>query len=219
MREHRINYNASTVWVVEFCGNTEGIAWQVISRTNRRKGIIVYAVLVGRTVCELRQSEADALPRFHTTTAAERAARRQAKQAVREVARSKPLFVIKPYASVTSECVPASGEPHASGPQPAIQSHDWSANCEQCSRCSAQRTGVHTWQGCKCTECGMTRDVSHWWVPGDVRCVRCGKEQPKEPQSGRSRLRGTGARRPGMHISGDYSTDKWPRVWDKDDPD
>jgi hypothetical protein len=36
--------------------------------------------------------------------------------------------------------------------------------------------GSHQWDGCKCTECGKTRDKDHDWSMNDCnRCFKCGK--------------------------------------------
>ena len=52
--------------------------------------------------------------------------------------------------------------------------HDWSKDCEKCSRCAMARSGSHTWHGCKCSKCGETRDHGHDWTKGE-KCSICSK--------------------------------------------
>lgn len=35
--------------------------------------------------------------------------------------------------------------------------------------------GIHDWQGCKCSQCGKTRDQDHDWKKDCEKCSRCGK--------------------------------------------
>jgi len=53
--------------------------------------------------------------------------------------------------------------------------HDWSENCEKCSKCYKTRYTGHKWTGCKCSQCGATRGESHKWVDGI--CSMCGTPQ------------------------------------------
>lgn len=50
--------------------------------------------------------------------------------------------------------------------------HEWSKNCEKCSKCGQPRSNAHTWDGCKCSKCGKTRDTEHIW-DGCI-CKNCG---------------------------------------------
>jgi hypothetical protein len=44
-------------------------------------------------------------------------------------------------------------------------------------KCTSQRTEGHTWDGCKCSACGETRDQDHYWDEDckECKCTRCGK--------------------------------------------
>jgi len=39
--------------------------------------------------------------------------------------------------------------------------------------------GFHTWDGCKCNECGKIRDEQHDWTKNCERCNKCGKTRTK----------------------------------------
>ena len=55
------------------------------------------------------------------------------------------------------------------------EGHDWSKDCNACSRCGASRDDAHHWEGCKCMKCAKER---HEWRDGV--CAKCGKrEKPK----------------------------------------
>lgn len=54
------------------------------------------------------------------------------------------------------------------------EGHDWSKDCEKCSRCGKTRENAHTWAGCKCTNCGKTRDEGHNWSKDCEKCSICG---------------------------------------------
>ena len=74
------------------------------------------------------------------------------------------------------------------------QEHEWSKDCEQCSRCGRARSGAHAWDGCKCStcgktrrhvwlgckcsQCGTTRDEGHDWSEDCRQCEKCGKSRP-----------------------------------------
>lgn len=53
------------------------------------------------------------------------------------------------------------------------QDHDWSEDCEKCSRCEAARQNAHKWQGCKCMKCSQEK---HQWQFG--KCIVCGCREP-----------------------------------------
>ena len=36
------------------------------------------------------------------------------------------------------------------------------------------KIGFHTWNGCKCTDCGKTRDEQHEWSKDNKKCLKCG---------------------------------------------
>ena len=40
--------------------------------------------------------------------------------------------------------------------------------------------GFHTWDGCKCTQCGKTRDEQHDWLNDCEKCSRCGKTRENQ---------------------------------------
>ena len=54
------------------------------------------------------------------------------------------------------------------------EGHDWTEDCEKCSRCGASRSAAHNWTGCKCSACGKTRDGGHDWSKDCEKCSRCG---------------------------------------------
>lgn len=60
------------------------------------------------------------------------------------------------------------------------EGHDWSKDCEKCTRCGAIRNMPHNWEGCACVVCGRSRDYEsmrdsdHVWGDGG-RCKKCGK--------------------------------------------
>jgi hypothetical protein len=37
------------------------------------------------------------------------------------------------------------------------------------------KLGFHTWDRCKCTKCGETRDEQHDWTNDCEKCLKCGK--------------------------------------------
>jgi hypothetical protein len=46
--------------------------------------------------------------------------------------------------------------------------------------------GMHTWEGCKCTACGKTRDEEHKWddgCTGGYKCERCGQAASEEQEA------------------------------------
>jgi hypothetical protein len=53
--------------------------------------------------------------------------------------------------------------------------HDWSKDCEQCSKCGKPRPNTHDWDKCKCKNCSKTRDEGHDWSEDCERCSNCGK--------------------------------------------
>jgi hypothetical protein len=54
------------------------------------------------------------------------------------------------------------------------EEHNWSKDCEKCSRCGTVRTNAHQWSGCKCSACSRTRDQDHDWTKDCETCSRCG---------------------------------------------
>lgn len=42
--------------------------------------------------------------------------------------------------------------------------------------------GMHEWKGCKCTNCGKTRDEGHDWATDCENCARCGKSRADSHQ-------------------------------------
>jgi hypothetical protein len=52
--------------------------------------------------------------------------------------------------------------------------HDWTSDCEKCARCGLARPNAHTWTGCKCTTCRVTRDEWHEWSEDWQACRQCG---------------------------------------------
>jgi HEAT repeat protein len=52
------------------------------------------------------------------------------------------------------------------------QAHDWSKDCEKCSKCGQVRVNQHKWNGCRCLLCGVTRANNHPWHEGS--CLVCG---------------------------------------------
>jgi hypothetical protein len=52
------------------------------------------------------------------------------------------------------------------------EGHNWSQDCEKCSKCGTAST--HNWDGCKCKRCGKTRDKGHDWPQGCEKCSKCG---------------------------------------------
>jgi len=55
------------------------------------------------------------------------------------------------------------------------EGHDWSKDCEKCTRCGADRASTHKWEGCKCAQCGQTRDEGHDWSKDCEKCAKCAK--------------------------------------------
>jgi hypothetical protein len=56
--------------------------------------------------------------------------------------------------------------------------HDWTKNCERCSRCGRTRTQAHDWSrvDCEtCLRCGETRAEAHDWTRDCDVCAQCGK--------------------------------------------
>jgi hypothetical protein len=37
------------------------------------------------------------------------------------------------------------------------------------------KIGLHSWNGCKCTDCGIIRDEQHYWLIDCEKCAQCGK--------------------------------------------
>ena len=76
------------------------------------------------------------------------------------------------------------------------EGHDWSKDCEVCTRCGFCRSNAHKWNGCKCSVCakirddghvwegctcsicGKTRDEGHDWSKDCEICARCGRTRP-----------------------------------------
>ena len=54
----------------------------------------------------------------------------------------------------------------------AIGLHDWKG-CK-CANCGKTRDEAHDWSGCKCSICGKTRDEGHDWAADCEICCRCG---------------------------------------------
>ena len=52
------------------------------------------------------------------------------------------------------------------------EEHDWSKDCEKCTKCGKERQGAHNWDGCKCTKC---RKDSHDWADDCEKCSKCGE--------------------------------------------
>jgi len=57
--------------------------------------------------------------------------------------------------------------------RPSEKGHDWSKNCESCTRCGKIRPNAHAWKKCTCEKCGKTRDEAHDWA--GCKCKKCGK--------------------------------------------
>lgn len=56
------------------------------------------------------------------------------------------------------------------------EGHDWSKDCETCSRCGAERSDAHNWKDCTCIICGLTRDdIEHSWGADLQTCTSCGR--------------------------------------------
>jgi hypothetical protein len=51
--------------------------------------------------------------------------------------------------------------------------HSW--NGCKCSNCGKMRDVEHKWDGCKCTICGKIRDDKHDWSKDCEKCAKCGK--------------------------------------------
>lgn len=79
------------------------------------------------------------------------------------------------------------------------EGHDWSKDCEKCSRCGAIKVNAHQWDGCRCTKCvaenhdwskdcekcfkcGKTRDGGHDWSRNCEYCSKCDKHMPNAHQ-------------------------------------
>lgn len=58
------------------------------------------------------------------------------------------------------------------------EQHDWSSDCESCSKCGKNRSNIHKWSGCKCTTCNKVRDEKHDWSNDCELCSKCGKSGP-----------------------------------------
>jgi hypothetical protein len=44
------------------------------------------------------------------------------------------------------------------------------------------KLGLHSWNGCKCSECGKIRDELHNWFPDQEQCSGCGKKKDMDLQ-------------------------------------
>jgi hypothetical protein len=53
--------------------------------------------------------------------------------------------------------------------------HDWSKDCEICTKCGLHRIEAHKWHGCKCTVCSKTRNEHHFLSNDCTKCTMCGK--------------------------------------------
>ena len=42
------------------------------------------------------------------------------------------------------------------------------------------KLGFHSWDGCKCNQCGKTRDEQHDWKKDCEKCSKCGKTRENE---------------------------------------
>ena len=58
-----------------------------------------------------------------------------------------------------------------------ISLHSWDG-CK-CSGCGKTRDEMHIWQGCKCTKCNKTRDEQHDWSKDCNTCNSCGEKRRK----------------------------------------
>ena len=58
------------------------------------------------------------------------------------------------------------------------ENHNWDG-CK-CSNCGKTRNEGHTWDGCKCKKCSETKDENHSWTKdeyhklNDYKCTKCG---------------------------------------------
>jgi len=53
------------------------------------------------------------------------------------------------------------------------EQHDWSKDCEKCSKCGKIRVEYHVWNGCECSKCRKIRDEQHELINGF--CLMCGQ--------------------------------------------
>jgi uncharacterized protein (TIGR02145 family) len=55
--------------------------------------------------------------------------------------------------------------------------HDWTTDCEKCSKCRKARENQHDWsKDCeKCSKCGKTRESQHNWINDCEKCSLCHK--------------------------------------------
>ena len=57
------------------------------------------------------------------------------------------------------------------------EEHDWSRDCDKCSKCGQKRKDQHDWNGCKCNNCGKIRDEQHDWSSDCEECSICSKKR------------------------------------------
>jgi len=57
----------------------------------------------------------------------------------------------------------------------ALGLHNW-LGCK-CSQCGKTRDHGHNWQACKCSQCYKTRDQGHDWSKDCERCANCYKSR------------------------------------------
>jgi hypothetical protein len=43
------------------------------------------------------------------------------------------------------------------------EGHDWSKDCEKCTKCGATRKNAHKWSDCKCSVCGKRPEKGQTW--------------------------------------------------------
>ncbi len=56
--------------------------------------------------------------------------------------------------------------------------HSW--NGCKCSDCEKIRDEQHEWNGCKCSKCGKTRDEQHDWTKDCEKCSKCDKTRENQ---------------------------------------
>ena len=56
------------------------------------------------------------------------------------------------------------------------EQHEWSMDCEECSKCYTTRESQHSWNGCLCEKCKKIRSEQHDWSKDCCKCSKCGTE-------------------------------------------
>jgi len=64
--------------------------------------------------------------------------------------------------------------------KPSNKVHNWKNDCEKCSECGITKENQHNWISCRCASCGKTRDKKHNWIENCNKCSECGKSRENQ---------------------------------------